>query len=80
MARPVDPNSDNQLIKAVLFGKDADKQSNTWRKWPEPQRVIYSRMFSNGLCFANLKTTKQLQNLVQTMADAGVLQFKINMA
>ena len=80
MARPVDPNSDNQLIKAVLFGKDADTQPNSWRKWPEPQRAIYGRMFSNGLCFANLKVTKQLQVLVQTMADAGILQFEINEA
>jgi hypothetical protein len=47
------PNSDNQLTMAILFGKDeASNQPTNWRKWPEPYRSIYSRMLRNKVKFA----------------------------
>ena len=48
--RTRDPNSKNQLIMAALFGKkEVAKMPCHWRKWPEPQRSIYQRMWNLGI-------------------------------
>ena len=75
--RKVDPNSDNQYIKKIFFGKDAANQSNVWRDWPEPQKSIYSRMFAERVMFFPNAIIKQLNKLVQSMADNGTLTFEL---
>ena len=63
------PDSENQLNMAVLFGKDADNQPTDWHKWPEPQRSIYSRMLRNRYRFVPHALTKSLKALLKTNAD-----------
>lgn len=76
--RKVDPDSDNQLIKEIFFGKaDKDSYSNVWRDWPEPYKTIYSRMFNHGFTFYPGKVVKATEKLVQSLADTGILEFSV---
>lgn len=68
--RKVDPESENQLIKEVFFGKaDMHKYPNVWRQWPAPYKQIYSRMFSKDLKLVPAKEAKQLSNLALALND-----------
>lgn len=67
--RKRDENSDNQIIMKILFGKKAAKnQPTAWKEWPEPQRSIYSRMFSNHMMFFDNRIIKATNDLVNTFS------------
>jgi len=55
------PNSTNQRIMSLFFGDDANKYPSEWKKWPEPQRSIYSRMLSNSLTIVTLASIDALK-------------------
>lgn len=64
------PNSGHQLIMNTLFGKkEAANQPSCWRKWPKPQRDIYSRMFANHLTFTDTRIVKAQRELIKTVTN-----------
>ena len=61
--RPRASSSQNQIRMELFFGEDAKNHSSQWSTWPEPQRSIYQRTFSQGVTFVKLEKIKRLREI-----------------